>query len=62
MVVALTIRVSYSLYPAFVAAVNWNERWIQGLLVFHLLIWVGAPRLTVTHSTLKILIFFLSQC
>ncbi|CAN0535442.1 unnamed protein product, partial [Ectocarpus sp. 8 AP-2014] len=26
--------------PAFRSAVDWSEPWIQGILVFHLLLWV----------------------
>jgi hypothetical protein len=27
-------------HTAFAAAVDWSERWIQGLLAFHALLWV----------------------
>ncbi|CAM9420825.1 unnamed protein product [Laminaria digitata] len=27
-------------FQAFSSAVDWNERWIQGLIVFHLLLWL----------------------
>lgn len=26
---------------AFAAAVDWSERWIQGLVAFHLVLWVA---------------------
>lgn len=28
------------LFAAFRSAVDWNEPWIQGVLVFHLLLWI----------------------
>lgn len=39
-VILLVFLLFIWLVPAFRSAVDWNERWIQGILAFHLALWL----------------------